>query len=122
MHELDKAMFRNRTLCCYEYTKLDRSQEEDMFQRVQRGISLNAAEKMRAYNTPWAKFARVYEKDFGKILDRKLIRTELFHSIPTDVDQFVQPLALLHSVTLSLSLLKSWRFGNLVLRSRTGLV
>lgn len=55
----------------YEYEGLSEAVEENMFQLVQRGVPLTPAERMRALSTEWANFAKKYEDDYSKIVNRK---------------------------------------------------
>jgi hypothetical protein len=49
--------FLKTELLCAEYPDLDRVQEEEMFSRVQLGVPLTPAEKLRATTGPWQQFA-----------------------------------------------------------------
>lgn len=69
--EKTKDFFRLRTFCCYEYSDLPESVEENMFQLVQRGMPLTPAEKMRALSTKWAVFAKQYEEDYAMVVNCK---------------------------------------------------
>jgi len=60
-----------RKICGYEYKDLPKDVEENMFQLVQRGITLTPAEKMRAKSTEWAQFAKQYEEDYSIIVNRR---------------------------------------------------
>ena len=42
-----------------------------MFQLVQRGVALTAAEKMRALSTDWALFTKKYEDDYSLVINCK---------------------------------------------------
>lgn len=64
-----KAIFRNRSFCCYEFQNLSASVEENMFQLVQRGMPLSPAEKMRALSTNWANLAKKFEADYPMIIN-----------------------------------------------------
>jgi hypothetical protein len=69
--EKTKDFFRLRTFCCYEYSDLPESVEENMFQLVQRGMPLTPAEKMRALSTKWAVFGKQYEEDYAMVVNCK---------------------------------------------------
>ncbi|KAF8745958.1 hypothetical protein AX14_004253 [Amanita brunnescens Koide BX004] len=49
-----KKDFAEKKITCVEYHKLTPDQERDIFQRVQLGMSLTAAEKLQAIASPWA--------------------------------------------------------------------
>jgi hypothetical protein len=54
----------SNTVPAYRYTGLSQEQEEDLFARVQMGVQLTAAEKMRASTGPWQELAKCYVDDF----------------------------------------------------------
>ncbi|QSZ36674.1 hypothetical protein DSL72_006555 [Monilinia vaccinii-corymbosi] len=64
-----RKFFDEKVFCCYEYDHLIQETEETMFQLVQRGIALSAAEKMRAMSTEWARFTRLYEDDYAMVIN-----------------------------------------------------
>lgn len=64
-----KELFRNQKFICYEYPNLLQAQEEDLFSRVQLGMQLSTAEKVRASTGPWQDFAKLYERDFPKVVE-----------------------------------------------------
>jgi len=64
-----KEFFQQQFFCCYEYDELTVETEENMFQLVQRGIALTAAEKMRAMSTEWATFTKQYEDDYALVVN-----------------------------------------------------
>ncbi|KAK2466267.1 hypothetical protein APHAL10511_001909 [Amanita phalloides] len=49
-----KEVFAEKKITCVEYQGLTPDQERDIFQRVQLGMSLTAAEKLQAISSPWA--------------------------------------------------------------------
>jgi hypothetical protein len=51
----------------FEYKNLSPEHEEDLFARVQMGMRLNLAEKMRASTGPWQELARLFVEDFPAI-------------------------------------------------------
>jgi hypothetical protein len=59
--------FLSKEFTSFEYTGLSPEQEEDLFARVQMGMQLTIAEKMRASTGPWQELARVYVEDFPVI-------------------------------------------------------
>jgi hypothetical protein len=67
LSETAKEEFLNKDFVTFEYTDLRSEQEEDLFARVQLGISLTAAEKMRATSGPWQDLARHFTNDFAVI-------------------------------------------------------
>ncbi|KAI9836933.1 MAG: hypothetical protein M1837_003165 [Sclerophora amabilis] len=68
LSERNKEEFRNKELVCYEYYRLSREQEEDLFARVQKGMSLNEAEKFKATDGEWQRFATMFEEDFKDVI------------------------------------------------------
>ncbi|KAH8597955.1 hypothetical protein B0O99DRAFT_507415, partial [Bisporella sp. PMI_857] len=64
-----KDFFKKRTLCCYEYSDLPQETQENMFQLVQRGITLTPTEQMRAKSTEWAVLAKQYEEDYSIVVN-----------------------------------------------------
>ncbi|KAI9813538.1 MAG: hypothetical protein M1832_006269 [Thelocarpon impressellum] len=86
-----KAEFRQKSLVCYEFRGLSRSQEEDLFQRVQKGMALNYAEKFRATKGPWQELASLYKEDFkkvGKVC--RDVRNSMFRNILTCFSQILE--------------------------------
>lgn len=61
--------FLDKTLTYSEFTNLSRTQEEDLFRRVQLGLSLSLAERLRAETGPWQDFAKSFERDFDEVLN-----------------------------------------------------
>ncbi|KAF1962729.1 hypothetical protein CC80DRAFT_96646 [Byssothecium circinans] len=59
--------FLSKEFVSFEYTDLTAEQEEDLFARVQMGVQLTAAEKMRASTGPWQELAKCYVEDFPVI-------------------------------------------------------
>ncbi|KAI5816576.1 hypothetical protein BZA77DRAFT_57504 [Pyronema omphalodes] len=60
--------FLKTELLCAEYSDLDRVQEEEMFSRVQLGVPLTPAEKLRATTGPWQMFATELQKKFSDLI------------------------------------------------------
>jgi hypothetical protein len=54
-----------------EYEDLTNAQQEDLFARVQKGVILTPAEKMKATTGVWQEFALEIERSFPDILERK---------------------------------------------------
>ncbi|KAF2762515.1 hypothetical protein EJ05DRAFT_4443 [Pseudovirgaria hyperparasitica] len=63
-----KRTFRNKEFICVEYESLSRAMEEECFARVQMGVPLSPAEKIRATNGPWQDLARSFEAEFSDIV------------------------------------------------------
>ncbi|EMD37632.1 hypothetical protein CERSUDRAFT_94633 [Gelatoporia subvermispora B] len=51
-----KRDFASKQITCVEYRNLSASNERDIFQRVQLGMPLTAAEKLQAIASPWAEW------------------------------------------------------------------
>jgi hypothetical protein len=51
----------------FEFKDLTPEQEEDLFARVQMGVQLSAAEKMRASSGPWQELAKLFVEDFPDV-------------------------------------------------------
>lgn len=63
-----KRRFLLLELLCAEYSDLERKQEEDLFSRVQLGVPLTPAEKLRASSGAWQAFAIDIEKQYAKLM------------------------------------------------------
>jgi len=63
-----KEQFTQKILVCCEIADLSRAQEEDLFSRVQLGLPLSSAEKMRAKSGPWHELAKLFEQDFEEVV------------------------------------------------------
>lgn len=59
-----QEVFLNKVFITYEYDDLEPDQEEDLFARVQLGIPLSTAERLRAQTGPWQNFAKIFCQDF----------------------------------------------------------
>ncbi|KAF2629695.1 hypothetical protein BU25DRAFT_408967 [Macroventuria anomochaeta] len=59
-----QKQFYQKDFVSFEYNNLSPEQEEDLFARVQMGVQLNLAEKMRASTGPWQELARLFVADF----------------------------------------------------------
>lgn len=64
-----QEFFKTQAFCCYEYDELTLDTEETMFQLVQKGVTMTAAEKWRGMSTPWAMFTKEVERRFPKIVN-----------------------------------------------------
>ncbi|KAF2712739.1 hypothetical protein K504DRAFT_211324 [Pleomassaria siparia CBS 279.74] len=62
-----QKQFLNKEFVSFEFTSLSAEQEEDLFARVQMGVQLSPAEKMRASTGPWQELARLYKDDFPMV-------------------------------------------------------
>jgi hypothetical protein len=74
MPESMKKEFKRKKILCYEFLDLSRSQEEDLFGRVQQGIQLTTAEKLRATTGKWQDLAKDFEHDFNVVMRSKFSR------------------------------------------------
>ncbi|KAF9076684.1 hypothetical protein BDP27DRAFT_1414534 [Rhodocollybia butyracea] len=54
--ERNRTSFANRQIRCTEYEDLDEEDEREIFRRVQLGVALSSAEKLKVLNTRRAKF------------------------------------------------------------------
>lgn len=59
---------KTQAFCCYEYEQLTLEIEETMFQLVQKGVTMTAAEKWRSLSTPWAMYAKDMELRFHTVV------------------------------------------------------
>ncbi|KAJ6566818.1 hypothetical protein B0H19DRAFT_1258003 [Mycena capillaripes] len=59
-----RRMFDNRAVVCVEYQDLTDADEREIFQRVQLGVALTPAEKLKVLATPRAQFVRTLQDDF----------------------------------------------------------
>ncbi|KAF2737580.1 hypothetical protein EJ04DRAFT_461026 [Polyplosphaeria fusca] len=59
--------FLDKEFISFEFNDLSQVQEEDLFARVQMGMPLSAAEKMRASTGPWQDLAQQFVKDFAVV-------------------------------------------------------
>ncbi|KAF1834561.1 hypothetical protein BDW02DRAFT_568946 [Decorospora gaudefroyi] len=62
-----QKLFLNKDFVAFQFTELTQEQEEDLFARVQMGVTLTAAEKMRAQSGPWQELAKLFVEDFANI-------------------------------------------------------
>ncbi|KAF2005211.1 hypothetical protein P154DRAFT_518746 [Amniculicola lignicola CBS 123094] len=65
--EAARVAFLAKEFVTFEFNELSQEQEEDLFARVQMGVQLSAAEKMRAQTGPWQELARLYVDHFPSI-------------------------------------------------------
>lgn len=63
----EQEEFLNKDFVTFEYENLGPHQEEDLFARVQMGMPLSAAEKIRATTGPWQDLGRQFINDFPVI-------------------------------------------------------
>ena len=66
-----KELFAKKALLCVEYKDLTPQQEIELFQRVQLGKPLTKAEVFRASQGKWQDLARVFEKDYAEVINRR---------------------------------------------------
>ncbi|KAJ7235709.1 hypothetical protein B0H12DRAFT_1141128 [Mycena haematopus] len=59
-----RNMFDGKAVVCVEYQDLDDQDEREIFQRVQLGVALTPAEKLKIITTPRAKFVRGLQDEF----------------------------------------------------------
>jgi hypothetical protein len=62
-----QKQFLNKEFVSFEFSHLSPEQEEDLFARVQMGVQLNTAEKMRASTGPWQELAKLFVEDFPSV-------------------------------------------------------
>lgn len=67
LSEHARREFEEKEFMCFEYWELTAAQEEDLFARVQKGVPLTAAEKMRAHSGPWHELAKAFVNDFSRV-------------------------------------------------------
>ncbi|KAG6869262.1 hypothetical protein C0993_000015 [Termitomyces sp. T159_Od127] len=60
--EIQRERFLEHLLTCVEYRNLAPGAEHEVFQRVQMGMILTAAEKLQALSSPWAHWIRELER------------------------------------------------------------
>jgi hypothetical protein len=64
-----RRAFLNMTILCAEYSNLELRQEEDLFSRVQMGMPLTPAEKLKASSGVWQDFAIELEKKYQTMIE-----------------------------------------------------
>lgn len=64
-----RCRFLQTEILCAEYAGLEQKQEEDLFSRVQLGVPLTPAEKLKASSGAWQAFAIEIEKRFPELMD-----------------------------------------------------
>lgn len=69
--------FEELEILCMEYKELSQSKEIELFQRVQEGKPLTAAESLKATVGPWQEFARLFEVDYADVMGRKCSTLQL---------------------------------------------
>jgi hypothetical protein len=67
LSEESQRLFLAKEFVSFEFKELSPEQEEDLFARVQMGVQLSVAEKMRASTGPWQELARLFVDDFPLI-------------------------------------------------------
>ncbi|PUU74802.1 hypothetical protein B9Z19DRAFT_1132544 [Tuber borchii] len=64
-----KARFLQTEILCVEYDSLGPEQEEDLFSRVQLGVPLTPAEKLKASTGEWQEFAADVESTYANLMN-----------------------------------------------------
>lgn len=64
-----KARFLQTEILCVEYDSLGPEQEEDLFSRVQLGVPLTPAEKLKASTGEWQTFAAEVEATYANLMN-----------------------------------------------------
>ncbi|KAJ7148226.1 hypothetical protein C8R46DRAFT_1128088 [Mycena filopes] len=59
-----RNLFDGKAVVCVEYQDLKDADEREIFQRVQLGVALTPAEKLKVLSTPRAQFVRTLQDDF----------------------------------------------------------
>ncbi|KAF2873148.1 hypothetical protein BDV95DRAFT_374275 [Massariosphaeria phaeospora] len=67
LSEEKQKQFLAKDFVSFEFLDLSPEQEEDLFARVQKGVQLTLAEKMRASTGLWQELARLYVEDFSDV-------------------------------------------------------
>lgn len=67
--EETQKLFLNKDFVTYEFFDLSAEQEEDLFARVQMGMQLTPAERLRASTGPWQQLAKLFVDDFPTIYE-----------------------------------------------------
>ncbi|KAF2798901.1 hypothetical protein K505DRAFT_87483 [Melanomma pulvis-pyrius CBS 109.77] len=67
--------FLKKDFVSFQFTDLSPQQEEDVFSRVQMGVQLTAAERIRASTGPWQELSRMFVEDFSVVLSLLKDRT-----------------------------------------------
>ncbi|RMZ74359.1 hypothetical protein GMOD_00003384 [Pyrenophora seminiperda CCB06] len=62
-----QQLFLEKEFVVFQFKDLSSEQEEDLFGRVQMGMQLTAAEKMRAKSGQWQELAKLFVEDFDAI-------------------------------------------------------
>jgi hypothetical protein len=65
-----RSTFLQMEILCAEYAALEPKQEEDLFSRVQLGVPLTPAEKLKASSGAWQSFAVEIERQFPRLVNR----------------------------------------------------
>ncbi|KAL5418227.1 hypothetical protein PMIN03_001206 [Paraphaeosphaeria minitans] len=88
----EREEFLNKDFVTFEYVNLEPQQEEDLFARVQMGMPLSVAEKMRATSGPWQDLARHFISDFSVIysLQKDRMRAKDFQLTLSCFSQIVE--------------------------------
>ncbi|PSN63547.1 hypothetical protein BS50DRAFT_623296 [Corynespora cassiicola Philippines] len=84
--------FLAKKFICYEFKDLSPAQEEDLFARVQMGVSLSVAERLWATSGPWQELAKLFLADFPSIfaLSKDQQKTKVFQEALSCFSQIVE--------------------------------
>lgn len=82
LSDAQKANFTSQPMLCVEYSELKLEQEEELFARVQMGMELRPAEKLKARSGPWQKFAIELEQKYPDLMASQLPSTRFWLLIP----------------------------------------
>ncbi|KAF7305055.1 hypothetical protein MKEN_01220500 [Mycena kentingensis (nom. inval.)] len=72
-----RKLFANKQIVCVEYGDLTDKDEREIFQRVQLGVALTPAEKLKVLDTPRAKFVREVQEQYLDDEDSSLSEANL---------------------------------------------
>jgi len=72
-----KSRFLQTEILCVEYDSLGPEQEEDLFSRVQLGVPLTPAEKLKASTGEWQTFASDIESTYANLMTCKCLHLNL---------------------------------------------
>lgn len=67
-----KVHFQSLEMLCVEYNELKLEQEEELFGRVQMGMELRPAEKLKARSGEWQKFTIEVENQYPDLMASQL--------------------------------------------------
>jgi hypothetical protein len=76
-----QAVFWEKTFTCHQYVGMTLLQENDLFQRVQKGCPLTLAEKARAKGGEWQSLARSFEDQYPRLMNCKSFAPAIFSDL-----------------------------------------